>query len=48
MNESDKWRVTLIKEVANIRNDVLSLQSDSETFLTSEQLKDIVDFVSCY
>ena len=44
---NDEWRVSLIKEITNIRQSTLVLlNSDNEEFLNSDQIKAIADFVS--
>ena len=44
---SDEWRVSLIKEITNMRQSTLVLlNSDNEEFLNSDQIKAIADFVS--
>ena len=45
--EDDKWRVGLIKEIVNIEQNFLEVTPhDDDSFLTSDQLKDILEFVS--
>ena len=47
INEGDKWRVGLIKEVANIKQNKLEIKpDDDDSFLSRDQLQDIIDFVS--
>ena len=46
MREDDRWRVNLIKEIVNINQNVLDLNHDNVAFFTSEQLNEILDYVS--
>ena len=48
MKEDNKWRVNMIKEIVNINQKVLRLPNSEEddSFLSQEQLQDILDFVS--
>ena len=47
INEGDKWRVDLIKEVVDIKQNKLQINTnDDESFLSQDQLQDIIDFVS--
>ena len=41
----DKWRVDLLREITNINQQVLQFNSE-DSFLSSDQLQEIVDFVS--
>ena len=45
IRNEDKWRVDLIKEITNINQQVLQFNRE-DSFLTSDQLQEIVDFVS--
>ena len=45
ISNEDKWRVDLIREITNIKQQVLQFNSD-DSFLSSDQLQEIVDFVS--
>ena len=49
MEDSERWRVRLIKEITNINYGVIDLhvEDSSETFLSNEQLKEIVEFACC-
>ena len=50
ISENDKWRIDIIKEIVNIKQTVLELtpaEEDDDSFLTSDQLAEILDFVSC-
>ena len=50
ISENDKWRIDIIKEIVNIKQTVLELtpaEVDDDSFLTSDQLTEILDFVSC-
>ena len=50
ISENDKWRIDIIKEIVNIKQTVLELtpaEEDDDSFLTSEQLEELLDFVSC-
>ena len=46
IEEDDMWRVTLIKEIVNIKQKTLQLKNDGDVFLTDDQLNDIVEYVS--
>ena len=48
INSEDIWKVDLIKEVTNIRHNVLFLEHEDsgESFLVNDQLKEILNFVS--
>ena len=46
MREDDRWRVNLIKEIVNINQNVLDLNHDNVPFFNSEQLNEILDYVS--
>ena len=47
ISEDDKWRVGLIKEIVNIEQNVIEITpNDDDSFLTSDQLKDILELVS--
>ena len=46
IEEDDMLRVTLIKEIVNIKQKTLQLKNDADVFLTDEQLNDIVEYVS--
>ena len=45
IRNEDKWRVDLIREITNINQQVLQFDSE-DSFLSSDQLQEIVDFVS--
>ena len=50
VSENDKWRINMIKEIVNINQNVLEskpTKEDDDSFLTSDQLSEILDFVSC-
>ena len=50
ISENDKWRINIIKEIVNIKQTVLELtpaEEDDDSFLTSEQLEELLDLVSC-
>ena len=49
MEDSDQWRVILIKEITNINYGVIDLHAEdsSDAFLSNEQLKEIVEFACC-
>ena len=48
IKQEDMWRVNLIREIININQNALMLSSDEadDSFLTRDQLMEIVDFVS--
>ena len=48
INEADTWKVNLIREVTDLKHDVLSLEpgSVSDNLLSKEQLQEIANFVS--
>ena len=48
LHDDDQWRVDMIKEITNIKQNILELTPDEEedSFLTSEQLEEILHFVS--
>ena len=49
ISEDEKWRINIIKEIVNINQNVLELtppEDEEDSFLTSEELNDILDFVS--
>ena len=48
INKEDMWRVNVIREIANINQNALMLSGDEadDSFLTRDQLMEIVDFVS--
>ena len=48
MNKKDIWKVNLIKEVTNIKQGKLSLDSvfENDNLLNKDELKCIIDFVS--
>ena len=45
IRNEDKWRVDLLREITNINQQVLQFISE-DSFLSSDQLQEIVDFVS--
>ena len=49
MEDSDQWRVILIKEITNINYGVIDLHAEdsSDAFLSNKQLKEIVEFACC-
>ena len=40
--ENEKWRVNFVEEIVNIRQNVFKLDHDDESFLTCDQLSEIV------
>ena len=44
--EENKWRVGMIKEIVDIKQNVLELKHENDEFLTKEQLNDIIEYVS--
>ena len=46
IREDDRWRVQIIKEIVNINQNVLDLKNGDDAFLTSEQLNEILEYVS--
>ena len=45
IREDDKWRVDLIKEIVNVKQNILEINNE-DSFLSNEQLQDIINFVS--
>ena len=47
LEEKEKWRVRLVKEITDIKQNILTLQEPEKEsqFLTSEQFDDILNFV---
>ena len=46
VSEHDKWRVSLIKEIMDLKCNILEFSHVDDSFLTKEELDDIVCFVS--
>ena len=47
ISAENMWRVELIKEIVNINQNALEIKHEGEDdFLSNEQLKEIIDFVS--
>ena len=46
VSEHDKWRVSLIKEIVDLKCNILEFSHVDDSFLTKEELDDIVCFVS--
>ena len=46
MREDDRWRVNLIKEIVDINQNVLDLNHENVDFFSSEQLNEILEYVS--
>ena len=47
IRENKKWRVNLLKEIVNMKQNTLDLKNDdNDAFLTGEQLNDILEYVS--
>ena len=46
MKEEDEWRVRMIREITNIKQNVLYLDPISNESFDNDQLNDIIDFVS--
>ena len=44
--ENEKWRVNFVEEMLNIRQNVFKLDHNDDSFLTSDQLSDILDYIS--
>ena len=45
IQENDKWRVNFVQEIVNVKQNVLTLDQDDNSFLTNEQLSDILDYI---
>ena len=50
IEDVDVWKINLIREVTNINHNTLIIEpaDDDENFLTRDQLKEIVDYVSSF
>ena len=47
IQEEDKWKTTLIKELTNVKQGSISIEGeDQERFLTNEEIQDIINYVS--
>ena len=47
MNADDQWRINLIRELTNVKHEVLCLvSSNQEMFLSKDELMDIVHYAS--
>ena len=46
MKEEDEWRVRMIREITNIKQNVLYLDPTSNESFDNDQLNDIIDFLS--
>ena len=46
IREDDRWRVNIIREIVNINQNVLDLKHNDDAFLSSEQLNEILEYVS--
>ena len=45
IDNADKWRVNLVKEIVNIKQNVLTFDQD-DSFLSDDQLNDILVYIS--
>ena len=43
--ENEKWRVNFVEEIVNVRQNVFKLDHDDDSFLTSDQLSEILDYI---
>ena len=43
--ENEKWRINFVEEIVNIRQNVFKLDQDDDSFLTSDQLSEILDYI---
>ena len=43
--ENEKWRVNFVEEIVNIRQNILKLDQEDDSFLTSDQLSEILDYI---
>ena len=43
--DNEKWRVNFVEEIVNIRQNVFKLDLDDDSFLTSDQLSEILDYL---
>ena len=50
IENADVWKVNLIREITNINHSILQIEptDESDIFLTKDQLKEIVNYVSSY
>ena len=46
MKEEDKWRVRMLREITNIKQNVSYLDPTSDESFENDQLNDIIDFLS--
>ena len=47
IQEEDKWKTTVIKELTNVKQGSISIEGeDQERFLTNEEIQDIINYVS--
>ena len=45
INNADKWRVNFMKELVNIKQNVLTFDQD-DSFLSDDQLNDILVYIT--
>ena len=43
--ENEKWRVNFVEEIVNVRQNVFKLDHNDDSFLTSDQLSEILDYI---
>ena len=46
--KDEEWRVVLLKEVVNIKQNILTFHENDDNFLSNEELQSIIDYVSTY
>ena len=42
--QEDKWRLNFVKEIVNVKNNILTLDQNEES-LTTEELEEILDYI---
>jgi hypothetical protein len=43
--EIEKWRVNFVEEIINVKQNILSIDHDNDSFFSSEQLSEILDYI---
>jgi hypothetical protein len=46
VNDNDAWKADFIKEIVNVKQNVLFFDDDSDAFLETEDLDFIIDYLS--
>ena len=46
MAEENNWKVDFLREIVNVKNNVLVLDDEGEVFFDNEDLNDIIDYLS--